>query len=142
MTIKKKYIWICKYCGGDNISMDASVSWDRDKQDWEINDFRDDDWCGTCDAEVRTTELYSTEEQYPTGTKKAVWVDSFGEDNDEGNTEFVILTDKVSEVHATHLPEGEKYAADYFSIGEIVTLEKLDEYHWIYKEELNGKHAD
>lgn len=39
----------CKYCGGENVKVDAWVVWDEEKQDYIIDTIFDDEFCPDCD---------------------------------------------------------------------------------------------
>lgn len=45
MNIKYK----CKYCGSENVKVDAWVIWDSEKQDYVVDEIFDNEYCVDCD---------------------------------------------------------------------------------------------
>jgi hypothetical protein len=43
---------VCNDCGGEDITEDATVTWDAVEQTWIVVDLRDYSWCSDCDHEV------------------------------------------------------------------------------------------
>ena len=46
---KTKETKICDTCWSQDVSFDASATWDIKKQDFVIDDIRDSDWCSSCE---------------------------------------------------------------------------------------------
>lgn len=44
----KAETWFCRNCGGLDIKHDATVSWNPDRQDWDVIDVQDNHWCEAC----------------------------------------------------------------------------------------------
>lgn len=42
----------CKYCGGENISIDATARWNVGAQQWEISALFDNSDCDDCGGET------------------------------------------------------------------------------------------
>lgn len=51
----KRYDYVCEECGSDKITVDASVQWDANKQDWEVCNvyIHDRGFCPDCELEER-----------------------------------------------------------------------------------------
>lgn len=44
---------VCRYCGSEDISSDASVRWNSDKKDWEVSGVFDGGYCDNCEQEMK-----------------------------------------------------------------------------------------
>jgi hypothetical protein len=128
----KRYTLVCERCGSDSVNSYVSAYWDVEKQDWEMGDSCDDDYCSSCGCETHLIELYSTGEEYPVGTKKAVMVKELSED---GATHgYTIITDETDQIYVVELANKESQSAEeIFSPKSIYILEKRDEFHWRYE---------
>lgn len=49
-----KIKYICPYCGGDNLLMDAFCNWDVSKQEWILHSTFDDVYCQDCESNIKT----------------------------------------------------------------------------------------
>jgi len=47
-----KIKYVCKHCGGDNVTRDAWASWDESKQNWIVADVFDYVFCHDCEEET------------------------------------------------------------------------------------------
>lgn len=52
----KKVKLVCRRCGSDDVSADATVRWNVDLQDWEISDVCGGEYCGACDFDTTLVE--------------------------------------------------------------------------------------
>lgn len=43
---------VCKYCGSEDVTLDAWAVWSREDQEWELEDTYDHSHCGECDGET------------------------------------------------------------------------------------------
>jgi hypothetical protein len=68
---------VCTECGGSDITVDATVSWNVDKQEWDVDDVRDYNWCGDCDCEVGT-------DWKPTNNVRAAAINAIKKENEDG----------------------------------------------------------
>jgi hypothetical protein len=44
---------VCPECGSEDISTDAAVRWDNDKQDWIVSSVFGSGSCGHCETEFK-----------------------------------------------------------------------------------------
>lgn len=44
--------YICGECGGSNVKVEAEIKWNFRKQEWEIVDIFDRDFCPDCNQQV------------------------------------------------------------------------------------------
>jgi len=61
---EKKIIYICKRCGSDQITFDATAYWDVEKQDFVLTSTQDASWCGGCDGEASVDEVEVEEKDF------------------------------------------------------------------------------
>ncbi len=55
MTKKTKPV--CPECGSDDIQLDAQVTWDAIRQDWDVHNVNETGgWCVACDDEFKYAE--------------------------------------------------------------------------------------
>lgn len=54
-----RYDFICAGCGSDKITVEASVQWNVDEQEWEICNIYNHDrgFCPDCEFEERATRV-------------------------------------------------------------------------------------
>ncbi|QWY83489.1 hypothetical protein [Rhizobium phage RHph_X2_28B] len=45
-----KYKIVCTLCGSDDVKRDAWASWDKDKQEWVLDDIFDSCFCENCNS--------------------------------------------------------------------------------------------
>jgi len=45
---------VCDECGSEDVTVDGTLGWDTDTQEWVVVDVGDYSWCGGCDINTRT----------------------------------------------------------------------------------------
>lgn len=133
-----RHIYICEVCGSPDVGCDAAVWWDVEKQDWQLGDLLDDDWCSNCGGETSMDRLDSTLEEHPVGKEVAASVKSVGpvwSDWLEPDIECdsMILRTNSGEVYYLQF-ETKVKPAEVLPKESIVILQKVDEFFWMVKE--------
>lgn len=54
---RRRIQYVCKYCGGTNVTCDALVEWSVPDQEWKIGDVLDNADCADCDGETTLQEV-------------------------------------------------------------------------------------
>lgn len=49
--------YVCKQCGSDNLTKDATARWDHATEAWVLSDVFDDTFCNECDVECDVLEV-------------------------------------------------------------------------------------
>ena len=52
-------IYVCKYCGGENLLWDASSQWDKFKQKMVLTGVHDNVTCEDCNDDTEAVEKYT-----------------------------------------------------------------------------------
>jgi hypothetical protein len=76
-------------------------------------------------------KLYSTGEENPVGTKKAVMVKELSDSGDTWG--YTLITDETDRIYAVELGDDDRRADEIFSLKSIYILTKRDEFHWEYQ---------
>jgi type II secretory ATPase GspE/PulE/Tfp pilus assembly ATPase PilB-like protein len=56
---------VCKYCGSENVSVDATARWNVDAQAWELAGLFDNSDCDDCGGETTIVEALTMEREHP-----------------------------------------------------------------------------
>ena len=48
---------VCKYCGSENVVMDAWVKWNSEKNGWEIDAVLDNAFCYDCEGDTIIVDI-------------------------------------------------------------------------------------
>lgn len=46
----------CRYCLSEEVNRDAYVTWDTEKQEWELSNVYDHAYCNDCEGETKLVE--------------------------------------------------------------------------------------
>ena len=49
----------CAVCGGDRVHCDATATWNKQTQAWELAGVMDGDWCDDCETDTVILEAVS-----------------------------------------------------------------------------------
>jgi hypothetical protein len=129
----KKYLYVCSYCGTDNVTSDATAEWDFEKQDWVLNDVNDYSYCGECGDEAALDDIYPEDEEKkaPIGTSRAILVDEVrNPSNYWGNVTSGSLISNEERFFVNDPSKAKE--------GELVVLKKTTSWQW---EIVNGEEA-
>jgi hypothetical protein len=55
--VTAKQIWVCSTCGSPNVVSDATATWNVERQEWELGDVCDGEFCEDCGGETRVEEV-------------------------------------------------------------------------------------
>ena len=48
---------VCKKCGSNNVTRDASAEWDAEAQEWVLSAVNDQGYCNECGGEAELEEI-------------------------------------------------------------------------------------
>ena len=51
-----RFKWTCDTCGSEDLVSDAVAVWDKEKQEWVMQDVCEFTYCGECEEECRCSE--------------------------------------------------------------------------------------
>ena len=78
---------VCAECGSEEVQADAYVTWNVERQDWEISCIFDKgSTCDNCDGECRIIDIPDTEDDLGTApmTRKSIMINA-----DQGKKETI-----------------------------------------------------
>lgn len=61
MSEKKEHP-VCRYCGSENVSTDATVRYNKQMNDWELTATHNGGYCDDCNAEQKYFDWVATDE--------------------------------------------------------------------------------
>lgn len=54
----------CDECGSYGITPEATMSWNFEEQDWELNEWTGFAWCGDCNEDTNFSMVETTKDEY------------------------------------------------------------------------------
>lgn len=62
---------VCKYCGSDDVSVDAAAHWNQETQEWELTSTFASGNCSHCGSEIKYLDWIEINDKIPMGTDKS-----------------------------------------------------------------------
>lgn len=126
MSKERKVIVICYECGSDNVTSDASASWDVDTQSWILSDVGEGNYCYNCEHDMGLEEV-ALEVPDQAGKEIAVMVKAMSVYNENCYSPTFSITSTDDTRYYVHCDEQVNPYAEYrWSVNNDMRLKYYD----------------
>lgn len=124
---RKRFKKFCAYCGSTRVSSTANTYWNFEKQEQEIGDYTDDNYCAACEGECSIGVMEEGDDGVRIGTKAVVMV-RYVWDQAEPGPDFKIEASDGTDYLVYDGRRNEECLV--VEDGELVVLRRKDGWQW------------